>query len=974
MNSKHLLLLAIFLSCTLASIAQQLKISGTVKSKSGDPVPGVSVTQQGTSNIAITDELGSFSINVPSNATLVISSAGFTTQTVKVSSAKDLIIVLEENVQSLEEVAVVGYSSKKKSQLSSAVTTVSAEKLNDVTSSNINSLLQGKAPGVVSSSGSGDPTSGSTLIIRGQGTINASAAPLVVVDGNIGGTYNPTDVESITILRDAAATGLYGSRAANGVLIVTTKSGKSGKTKIQANAIVGMAQATTGNFKLMNAQQLYDYQSTFFTPDPATLNNNTDWWKTAFRTAQVRSYTVSASGGTDKNQFYVSGNYYKEEGTLIQNDNDRYNLRLNFTSQLSKKLKLTTMLNGIFVQDQYNPASTVYDAYLNLPYDPAYNADGTPVDSRYGTWYGRDRDNFLYDLQYNYSKAWSYNTTADVNLDYTIIRNLTFSSYNRANLYLSKSSSYYDKRSKSGTTNNGEAYMSNYFSNTLLSSNRLRYALNLGDHSISVLGVAEVEKGKIDQSGAAVKGLPPGRDAFSTATDIISNPSGGYDNYIYSKYLGQVDYSYNNRYFAVGSIVNEFSSRFGSNNPSATFYQLGASWIISNEEFMQSNANIISFLKLRGSYGTTGNAEGIGYYASLGLYSISSSASYAGQPGAAPSQRANPNLTWEKAATTNVGLDISFFKRIDLSVDIYNKKTSSLLFFRALPATTGYSGLYENVGSIQNRGIEFNLTTKNIKTRDFEWETNFNMSFNRNKVLELNEGRSEVNTGNRQPVGVGRDMNEWFMPEWAGVNPEDGAPLWINIIQDADGKEYITYTSNYNLATRKYTGKAGSPKFTGGFYNNLSYRGFTLSAFFNFVYGNYVYNDSRFYFDNDGLYESYNQMQLAKGWSRWEKPGDIATHPKTVFGRSDASNATSTRYLEDGSYIRLRNITLGYNLPESFLSKIKFSGARIYVSGDNLWTGTRFSGTDPEVDLTSGQSSIRYPISRKILLGISLSF
>jgi hypothetical protein len=296
------------------------------------------------------------------------------------------------------------------------------------------------------------------------------------------------------------------------------------------------------------------------------------------------------------------------------------------------------------------------------------------------------------------------------------------------------------------------------------------------------------------------------------------------------------------------------------------------------------------------------------------------------------------------------------------------------LFFRGLPATTGYDGVFENVGSIRNRGVEFNLTTRNITRKDFTWETNLNMAFNRNKVLEVNQGRTEVSTGARQPIAVGHDMDEWFMPVWAGVDPATGRPLWEALINDADGKNYVTYSSNYNLATRQFIGRSAAPKFTGGFTNTVTYKQFSLNAFFNFVYGNYVYNDSRFFFDSDGLYESYNQMQLAEGWSRWTKPGDIATHPQPIHGRSDASNATSTRFLEDGSYIRLRNITVGYNLPQSVLSRVKISNVRIFLSGDNLWTATNFSGTDPEVVLGGGTSSIKYPISKKLLAGINISF
>ncbi|MCZ4222446.1 SusC/RagA family TonB-linked outer membrane protein [Pedobacter rhodius] len=969
---KKLLLFLILLSSMHKLYAQELAVSGTVKDNKGQPIPGIVVTESERNTSTQTNGEGYFSIKTSKASTLVFRGIGYTSQSVKATSSV-INISLVESTTDLSDVMVVGYSTKKRSELSSAVSVVSGEKLNDVTSVSLGTLLQGKVPGVVASSASGDPTSGSSIVIRGAGTINASTGPLYVVDGNIGGSYNPSDVESVTVLRDAAATGLYGSRAANGVVIITTKKGKSGETRFSLSSVVGFAKATTGNFKLMDAQQLYDYQSTFFTPAPASLNNNTNWWDLAFRNAMVNNHTLTASGGTEKSQFYIAGNYYKEEGTLIDNDKTQYSLRANLTSQLTKRLKLTALLNGLYVNDNYNSAGTVYQAYLNLPYDPAYNTDGTPVDARYGTWYGRDRSNFLHSLQYNYSKARSYRTTADLNLDYNILDNLTLSTYNRANIYNYRSSSYYDKRTKEGATNNGSAYLGNSFSSTLLSSNRLKYNVTFGQHNLSVLAVGEIEKGYSDSNSASAKGLPAGRDAFSTATDIINNPTGGYDNYQFIKYLAQADYSLADKYFAVASVVNEYSSRFGSNNPDATFYQLGASWIITKEKFMES-VKPISFLKLRASYGTTGNADGIGYYASMGLYNINSNASYAGLPGAAPSQMANPDLTWEKSKSVNLGLDIQLFKRIDISIDAYQKTNSSLLFFRELPATTGYSGVYENVGVIRNRGLELNITSKNFVKKDFTWETNFNIALNRNKVLEVNQGRSEVYAGASQPIGVGHNMDEWFMPVWAGVDPANGKPLWQNSIADADGNSYVLYTNTYNLASRVYTGKSSAPKFTGGLSNTFSYKAFTLSTFFNFVYGNYVYNTSRFYFDNDGLYESYNQMQLANGWSRWEKPGDIATHPKPVFGRSDASNQTSTRYLENGSYLRLRNVTLGYNVPANFAKKLYLQNARIFVSGDNLWTLTRFSGTDPEVDLASGDSSIKYPTSRKFMFGINISF
>jgi TonB-linked SusC/RagA family outer membrane protein len=931
------------------------QISGTIRDESKESLVGVSIKIKNTNIGTSTDIDGKFKIMASSTDVLQITYIGYETIERVVGTANQIDITMKSSSTGLGEVVVVGYSSKKLEQISSSVSVVSGEKLRDVTSNEVSSLLQGKAAGVLVSTGSGSPTSGSTIVIRGAGSINASTSPLIVVDGNIGGTYNPTDIETITILKDAAATGLYGSRAANGVIIITTKTGKAGTTVMDFNTSVGLSNPNTGNFKLMNTAELYDYQSKFYSGlTPERKNNDTDWWDLAFRQGMVNSHQLSASGGSEKTQFYVSGNYYKEEGTQVVDSKTGYNFRSNLTQKLSDKLKLGVLLNGIFNQDAYNPTGTLYNAYVNLPFDAAYDATGSPIDPRFGTWYGRDRDNFLHTLQYNTSGARSFNVNADINLDYNITKNLTFSTNNRGRLNNYRSDSFNDKRSKGGATNNGTAYASANYSNSFLTSNRLRYSNNFGNHSVGVLGVAEIEEGYNDSFSANVKNLPAGRNAFSTATDIITNPAGGRDGYQFSKYLGQVDYGFKEKYFAVASYVNEYSSRFGTNNPRGNFYQLGASWIVSKESFME-NIKPITFLKVRGSYGTTGNADGIGYYAALGLYSISSSASYAGLPGAAPSQKANPDLTWEKSKSANIGFEVGFFNRIDLNVDLYQKEAASLLFFRPLPATSGYSGVFENVGNVRNRGVEFSLTSKNL-VKTLKWETNFNIAFNRNKVLEVNAGRTEVSTGARQPIAVGRDMDEWFMPVWSGVNPTTGAPLWENRVKDASGKEYLTYTSNYNSATRQYVGQSSAPKFAGGIANNFQYKSFSLNTFF------------------DGLYESYNQMNLADGWNRWEKAGDLATHPKPIHGRADNSNATSTRFLEDGSYIRLRNVTLGYDLPKQLLGRAKISRARIFVSGDNLWTATNFSGTDPEVVLGDGVSSIKYPISKKVVFGFNMSF
>ncbi|PWJ58673.1 TonB-linked SusC/RagA family outer membrane protein [Dyadobacter jejuensis] len=963
------------------------KVIGTITDESGETMPGVTVLLKGTSLGTTTDIDGNFQLNIPEaqlgNAVMVFSFIGYEQQEIPLGSQARIDLILKSSVSVLDQVVVVGYSSKKVKYLSSSVATIDNKKLRDVTSNELPNLLQGKAPGVVVSTSSGDPTSAARILIRGAGTISAGTTPLTVVDGNIGGSYNPVDIENVTVLKDVAATGLYGSRAANGVIIVTTKSGQPGKTKFSFNNTLGFATATTGKFKLMDAQQLYDYQSTFYDRDPSVVNTNTNWWNEAFRTAVVNNHNLSVSGGNEKTTFYISGNYYKEQGTLVENDKTGYNFRTNLQSKLTDKLTAKVLFNGTFTKDNYANSNTLYDAYNNMPFDPAYDEDGNPTDGRtYPDWQGRDRENFLHSIQYNYSNAKSLTINTDINLDYAITDELTFSTYNRIYFGNGQSASYNDTRTKQGGANGGELYNGSTYGNRLLTSNRLRYEKDFGLHGISLLGVAEAEKSYNSSASSSGKGLPPGRDVMSVATTVLSNPTGEYEQVMFRKYLATADYNYDNRYFLVGSVVNEFSSLFGRNNPTANFYQLGASWVFSNEDFLKDNKTL-TFAKVRVSNGTVGNADGISNFASLGLYSISQAASYSGLPGAAPSQKGNPDLTWEKIRSSNIGFDLSFFNRIDLVADAYVKEASSLLYRQPLAATTGYSYVWVNAGSVRNKGFEFSLTSTNIKGKDFSWETNLNMAFNRNKVLELSDGSEVFNSGASQPIAVGHNMDEWNMPIWAGVDPENGDPLWEKITYDANGNAVKSVTNQYSEAqtadSRQFTGKSASPKFTGGLSNTLDYKGFTLSAFLNFVYGNTIYNGSRFYFDNDGLYESYNAMVLADGWNRWEKPGDIATHPKPVVGGNKDSNQTSSRYLEDGSYIRLRNIRLGYSVPSQVVNKLGFNAISVFVSGDNLWTGTKFSGPDPEVSLTqvnqsSGVSTIRYPISKKILFGVNFSF
>ncbi|MCY4780149.1 SusC/RagA family TonB-linked outer membrane protein [Sphingobacterium sp. UT-1RO-CII-1] len=966
------------------TVVQSRVVSGVVRDVNGQPVAGVTVSVVGTTTGTTTDTDGAYSLQVSNtHKTLSYSIVGYTPQSVDVNGRSVIDVVLEENIDDLDEVVVVGYSTQRVRYLSSAITTLNAEKLKDVTSNDLSAMLQGKAPGVVVSSGSGAPTSKPNVLIRGAGTISASTSPLIVVDGNIGGEYNPADIESVTVLRDVAATGLYGSRAANGVILVNTKRGQAGRTKVELNNSYGFGNPTMGSFKLMNSQQLYDYQTKFYNRDASVLDNDTDWWKLAFGTGRVNNHNVSVAGGGEKVQFYTSGVFFRETGTLKSTDFTGYNFRNNINAKLSDRLTAAFYINGGVQKNNLENSNTIYDAYTNLPFDPAFDSDGLPIDGRFHpVWYGRERENFLHSLQYNYNNSKDFAVNGDLNLDYKLSNKFTLSTYNRAQLYNGKTARYFDRRTKQGGANEGELYNGTSSSERYLTSNRIRYSDNFGAHNLVVLGVAEAETTVSDWTSMSGKGLPPGRDVMSVATNVLQNPGGSREQVSFRKYLMQADYNYADKYFLVGSLVNEFSSKFGKNNSTANFFQLGASWNITNEDFLKDNTTL-SYAKLRGSYGTVGNADGISNFAALGLYSITQDASYAGLPGAAPYQKGNPDLSWEKIKSANLGVDLTLWNRIQVSVDVYEKKASELLYQKPLAATTGYSYVWVNAGSVRNRGLEFNITSQNVTKEKFSWETGFNMAFNRNKVLELSDGADVFNPGASQPIAVGHDMDEFHMPIWVGVDPKNGDPLWEKIEKDANGVITKTTTNIYSEAatadSRQFTGKSAAPKFTGGVSNTLKYGDFTLSAFFNFVYGNYVYNDTRVYFDSDGLYEAFNSMVPMNNWTRWEKEGDIATHPKAVVGGNKESSQTSSRFLESGSYIRLRNVRLGYNLPQNALRGTGLSRVHIFVSGDNLWTGTKFSGPDPEVSLTqidqsSGRSSFKYPISKKFLFGVNLTF
>jgi TonB-linked SusC/RagA family outer membrane protein len=1003
----------LFLAVSAGYAQSRQQVSGKVVDQQNLPLVGVTVVVKNTTIGATTDVEGNFSVSAAPTDVLQFSYIGYETQERPVGDQTTLNIAMATDAKGLDEVVVVGYSTRSQSELVSSVSVVSGDKLRDVTSVNTANLLQGKASGVVVSNASGQPGEAPSIRIRGTGSISAGSEPLYVVDGVIGGTANPSDIESITVLKDAAATGLYGSRAANGVIVITTKRGKAGKTQVSYNGTTGVSRRMEGNFEVMDGQQLFDYTNQLYqndytgkraghiaelsktTPNPtegqineylASQNfpqnyeayasivlpaqpGNTDWLDEAFRTATVNNHQLSVSGGSEKTRFYLSGNYFQEQGTVVNTDFEQTNFRANIDHDINDDLTIGARVNAQFSERNYDPSGAIYQSFINLPWDKPYNEDGTIryVDNTTPGWFGRDKSNFLYTSLYNYNRNRGQSLDGDLRLEYRITDWLSFSTTNRYSVGNSRSESNNDSRTPGGKSFNGQLDNSYAYNNSFLTSNLLTTSNQFGLHNVRGILGAEYQANYFDGMNASGRGIFPGLEVLSAAATPYL--IGGYKNE--NKFMSgfvNADYDYDSRYFATVSFRRDGSSRFGADKRFGNFYSVGGAWTISNEDFFQGLSETINLLKLRSSYGATGNAN-IADFVALDLYEFS--VQYGDQPGGFPRRLQNPSLTWEKAYTFDVGLELGLFKRVNLAVDFYNRTNRDILQDVPLSSGTGFYWQTQNIGAVRNRGVDIELGTQNL-TGAFTWNTDFNLSLNRNKVLELYGGQP-IDRGS-QRIEVGRPIGSWFMRDWRGVDPATGDPLWLLEQYDEAGNHVgDTVTNNYNAASRVYTGVT-NPKFSGGIRNTFSYKNFTLDAFMNFVYGNKVYHYNRELFDADGAYPTYNSMVLQDGWSRWEKEGDVATHPRAVLNGNRASNKLSSRYLEDGSYLRLRNVTLSYDVPAALAGKLKAQALRVFVSGDNLWTLSDFSGIDPEVDMTSGTSSTRYPASRKVLFGVNLNF
>lgn len=997
----------IFLCLTLSLAAfADINVKGTVIDADGsEPMIGVSVLVKGSTIGTVTDFDGNFELAVPDKATLQLSYIGY--KTIELRAVENMQIIMESDAQQLQEVVSLGYSAVKKAELSSAVVTVDAEKLTDVTTPDVGNMLQGKVAGVQVTNAGGQPGDAAQIRIRGTGSITASSAPVYVVDGVMGGTFNPNDVETISVLKDAGSTGIYGAAAAGGVIVVTTKSGKKrDKVSVDLKATVGGKQALFGNYKMMNSEEMLAFQQSLFSVGTFSVlyeedmdyikSQDWNWQNEFFHTGLIQNYNIAVKGGSEHIGYYASLDYFGEEGTLKGTGMQKVSGHASIKADIAKWLDMNVKVDFDKSWVNYAPSWMMLDdAFYKMPWDCPYvqDANGQPTteyiyfaptqekrSDNGRPWYSHTQWNSLHSAQYNYAKSNNFGFSGVLQLNVHFTDWLHFSTTNTFGAGYGKGYEYTDRRTYHDTYKKGYMNETPSLSTSFGTTNILKGGNQWGAHSFNAMAGFEYSLWKSEYTSAAGTGMPNGIDALNASAPYAV---GGYNipGASWSAFV-QASYDYGKRYFITATYRAEASSIFAPDHRVGHFPSVAASWLISNEGFMQKQ-KVVSFFKLRGSYGVTGN-NNIPPYQYLATYKLSNL--YQNNVSATSSRLASPDLRWETAYMAAVGIDLTFIKRIDMSIDLYQTDNTDLLLDVPVAPSTGFFKVTQNAGSVRNRGIEFRLDANVLEIGKWRWDIGFNIGFNQNRVTKTPDHvpflQTAINVS--QQVKEGQDIYSWYMKEWAGVDSENGDPLWYvvdkdgNYVLDAQGNK--TTTNDYNATNARVVGTA-SPLFSGGLNTQLSWNGIFIHVNTNFTYGNKIYNATREMTDADGAYTDINQLSLAaQGWTRWTKPGDNATHPKAAPANPSNSNQVSSRYLEDGSFFRLRNITIGYEFPTKLISKAKMTKCRLYFTADNLATATKFSGMDPEINLVSGENTLaglynsNYPVGRTFQGGVEISF
>ncbi len=1025
--SKHLETMEKRIYQQLAEIVEQT-ISGKVTDgETGDALPGVNVLAKGTTSGTVTDIEGNFRLTVEDNVTtLVFSSIGYTTEEVQINGRSTINLALMPDIQSLSEVVVVGYGTQQKKDVTGSIASVKLDEVKNMAVASPDALLQGKAAGVQVVQNSGTPGGEVFVRVRGTASLLGETRPLFVIDGvpmnnstavSAGGQrnstladINPNDIESMEILKDAAATAIYGARGSNGVILITTKRGKEGKARINFDAYTGV-QSIWRDFDLLNESGFVNLlQESLRNRNPELLNNapynnleitgrNTNYQDEIFRTAPISNYSLSVSGGNERLRSYVSLGYFNQQGTIIGQEFERFSARLNLDYQATERLKIgtsTTLSNTLQsrVQNDFSGLSVLGNALVRNPGLPVYNEDGT---------YSVDPLRTENPVQLANEITFEGNQRRLITNfygEYKILEGLTFRSVLGVD-YNDERQSRYIPSFILSRTGIAEARADLLDEQTILNDNTITYSQNFGDHNVTVLAGFGFQRSNFNVLRTG--GRQAGSDIIKTVGAIADPfiPSQNITGWGIVSYFGRANYSFQDKYLVEASFRVDGSSRFGANKRYGVFPGLSLGWRASEEAFLRDFSPITD-LKFRAGIGVTGNQDGIGNFASRALYAVGRN--YDGNPGIGQQNIPNLDLGWESTTTTNIGMDLALFNgRVSTTVDAYIKQTSDLIFSRNLPWTSGFWSIGNaNIGEMENRGLELALTTRNT-TGEFKWTTDFNISFNRVQITSLpdnGEAGSDFIYKLPDAYGVegaysiyriGEPVGSFYGYVFDGVySTDDDVPRIADPEDEIDdlyergvrAGDAIFRDINEDGVFDRQNDRAiignALPQHIGGFTNNFSYKGIELNVLFNWSYGNDMYNMTRAVLTS--MSEDYNQS--TEVLRRWSRPGDVTDVPRAIYGSSSVSGAAptdaSSRYIEDGSFLRMRNVTLAYNFSSSLLQRINLSSARLYFSGQNLLTFTNYSGLDPENQNQGtgvpalGVDYLTQPQPRIFMLGVNI--
>ena len=989
--------------------SRKKRVTGVVKDVMGEPLIGANVVEKGRStNGVITDFNGKFTLEVDESASLVVSYIGYLAQDIPTKGKGDFHIILKEDTNTLDEVVVTGYGDFKKATYTGSASVLTTEKLEALPVVSVGQMIESNIPGISVVAGtSSQPGAKTTLRVRGGASMNASTEPLYVLDGvpipsydlsnftsmsEAGGmgfieTLNPADIESITVLKDAASASLYGAKGANGVVLITTKKGKEGKLRVNMAAKYGITDFAYTyrplmggeerreliheglvNFQLdkgVSEQEAQQYADANIDQYAKRLPQGySDWESALFKTGYQQDYNLSASAGNQNSSFIGSLGYTKQTGVSLNSEMERFTGRVDASNKY-KKVEFGMNASFSWTKNVHLPegkfyGSAIYASKVNLtPSTPIYNEDGT-----YASGYRENNGyNPILEAEVNDYYARTVRAMGTAKIAYNVWDNLKVSSVFTVDYSLTKDFFFQSPDGRDGATYQGRGRMQMTDRIRYTSQNNLTYSKTFGKHSVSAVTAFEVMKYDYEDLYAAKKTY--GQDintSLGNAADPIDADQKLQEDALMS-YVASVNYSYDDKYYASFSFRRDGSSRLSPDTRWGNFWSLSASWRLSQERFMQPLKSVLSDLKLRASYGVNGNLPS-SYYGYQSTYTTG--AFYSGKPSPWESTLGNEELTWEKNYALNLGLDIGLFSRVNVSLDWYTRTTKDLLMSKQLNSISGFSSLLTNVGQMRNTGVELEVRSNNIKTKDFSWTTAFNLSHNKNKILKLADLPWFVD--GRYVRKEGYPFNTIYLREYAGVDPETGSALYYDNQQDENGN----YTKNKVTDPGQASPiplKDITPTISGGFMNTFNYKFIDLSFNLSYSFGGYSYDNASYILQDDGYSVISNKSTEQR--RRWQKPGDITDVPRFVYGNKKGGNYNSSRAIHSTDHIRLKSLILGLNAPKAWLQKLGIGNARIYFSGTNLLTWAAYDQYDPEM---SGVVGFYTPPLKTYAFGLELKF